>query len=146
MSIKFSLMTSAFLSFLALQSFPAMADHGNFHCDRFPFLNEKAVAAINNLSHNKTMSVIVKQYAEKWEDEEITRTCDAAASGKAADFSCLQGRRDWDAIKSMIPDDLFGMDASSLRPVQLDNQKTRAQERPRRAALEHCEALGVMKR
>lgn len=146
MNIKNSLLTSAFVSILSLHSISAMADHGNFHCDRIPFLNEKAVAAINDLSHNKTMSVIVKQYAEKWEDQEIIRTCDAAEAGKSADFSCLQGRRDWEAIKSMVPKDLLGMDMGSLRPVQLENQKARAQERPRKAALEHCEALGVMQR
>lgn len=125
---------------------PAIADHGNFHCDRIPFLNEKAVAAINELSHNKTMSVIVKQYAEKWEDEEIVRSCKAAAAGKPADFSCLQGRRDWVAIKAMIPTQYFTLDATYLRPHQLDFQSIRAQEQPRKAALDHCEALGVMKR
>lgn len=125
---------------------PASADHGNFHCDRIPFLNERAVKAIDELSHNKTMSVIVKQYAEQWEDAEILRTCEAAAAGEPADFSCMQGRRDWDAIKSLIPQELFAMDAEGLRTHQLANQKQRAQERPRATVLEQCEALGVLER
>ncbi|KPB00616.1 hypothetical protein [Ahrensia marina] len=124
----------------------ALADHGNFHCERIPFLNERAVSAVNKLSHNKTMSVIVKQYAEKWEDEEIVRTCKAAAAGKSADFTCMQGRRDWSAIKDMVPESYFSMDPATLRPFQLEFQKQRAKERPREAALKQCEALGVMKR
>ena len=131
--------------FLALPQ-SARADHGNFHCQRLPFLHENAVAAIKRLSHNKTMSVIVKQYAELWEDADIRRTCDAASAGNPADFSCHQGRRNWDEIQAMIPKELFSLDAKALRTHQLNNQKKRAQESPREAVYQHCAALGVVKR
>lgn len=126
---------------------PAQADHGeNFHCDRLPFLHENAVAAIKRLSHNKTMEVIVKEYAQQWEAQEIRRTCDAAAASKPADFSCLQGRRDWDAIQNMIPGHLSGLDMAALRPHQLELQKKKADERPHEMAYRYCEDLGVIER
>lgn len=125
----------------------ARADHGeNFHCDRIPFLNETAVKSIGELSHNMTMSVIVKEYAKLWEAQEIRRTCEAAAAGKSVDFSCFQGRRDWDAIKALIPDELFGKDTASLRPHQLDLQNLYAETRPHAEAYKYCESLGVIER
>lgn len=128
-------------------SHPASADHGeNFHCDRIPFLNERAVSAIKKLSHNRTMEVIVKEYALQWEAVEIRRTCDAAAASRPTDFSCLQGRRDWDAIGSMIPGQLSGLDAAALRPHQLKLQKLKAETRPHEMAYQYCEGLGVIKR
>lgn len=126
---------------------PAIADHGkNFHCDRIPFLNETAVAAIKKLSHNRTMEVIVKEYTQQWEAEEIRRTCDAAAANKPADFSCMQGRRDWKAIQSLIPDHLAGLDATALRPHQLKLQEMKAEKRPHEMAYRYCEKLGVIER
>lgn len=125
---------------------PTLADHGNFHCDRLPFLHERAVKALKQLSHNRTMEVIVKEYAQQWEVQEIRRTCDAAAAGKPADFSCFQGRRDWDAIQSMIPEHLYGQDMVSLRPHQLKLQKMKAEEQPYEMAYRYCEGLGVLKR
>lgn len=125
----------------------AAADHGeNFHCDRIPFLNEQAVSAIKKLSHNRTMEVIVKEYAQQWEAEEIRRTCEAAAAGVAADFSCLQGRRDWEAIEMKIPEELRTLDAAALRPYQLELQKRKAEERPYEQAFQYCEELGVIER
>jgi len=128
-------------------SAPALADHGeNFHCDRIPFLHERAVKAIDTVSHNRTMSVIVKSYAQQWEAEEIRRTCEAADAGKRADFSCFQGRRDWDAIRAKIPEELFALDATALRPHQLRLQKLRAETRPYEEAFKFCEKLGVIER
>lgn len=145
MNTHFTLILAAGIGFTATLS--AQADHGeNFHCDRIPFLHERAVKAIGELSHNKTMSVIVKEYAEQWQAQEMVRTCEAAAAGKPADFSCMQGRRDWDAIRAMIPDELYELDAASLRPHQLKLQKIQAETRPQEQALKQCEALGVIER
>lgn len=131
---------------LAVPTFAA-ADHGeNFHCDRIPFLNERAVSAIEKLSHNRTMEVIVKEYAQQWEAEEIRRTCEAVAAGDTADFSCLQGRRDWEAIATKIPEELRTLDAAALRPHQLELQKRKAEERPHEQAFQYCEELGVIER
>lgn len=132
---------------LLIVSDPASADHGeNFHCDRIPFLTETATTAIKRLSHNRTMEVVVKEYAMQWEAQEIRRTCDEAAAGRAADFSCMQGRRNWKAIQSMIPDHLSGLNMVALRPHQLELQSKRAKERPHEMAYRYCESLGVIER
>ena len=141
--ITASLATSLLIS----GSVPALANHGeNFHCDRIPFLHERAVKAIDTISHNKTMSVIVKEYAQQWEVEEIRRTCEAAAAGKPADFSCFQGRRDWEAIEAKVPDELFALESKALRPHQLRLEKLRAETRPYEEAFKYCEKLGVIER
>lgn len=135
------------IALLVASVMAAEADHGeNFHCDRIPFLHERAVNAIDQLSHNKTMAVIVKEYAKLWEVREIKRTCEAAAAGKSADFTCMQGRRDWDEIRAMIPEELFGRDTTSLRPHQLELQKKYAETRPHEQAYKFCEGLGVIDR
>ena len=142
---SFSLAFATVLTLASAQ--PVLADHGqNFHCDRIPFLTERAVSSIKELSHNKTMEVIVKEYALQWEANEISRTCEAKAEGRSADFSCMQGRRDWNAIQSMIPGELYKLDMTALRPHQLKLQEVRARERPHEMAYRHCETLGVIKR
>ena len=90
--------------------------------------------------------MIVKEYAQQWEAEEVRRTCEAAAAGKPADFSCFQGRRDWDAIRAKVPDELFALDATALRPHQLRIQKLRAETRLYEEAFKFCEKLGVIER
>lgn len=143
-----NLATKSLLTALVISgSAPTLADHGeNFHCDRIPFLHERAVKAIDTISHNRTMSVIVQTYAQQWEAEEIRRICEAAAAGEPADFSCFQGRRDWDAIKVKIPGELFALDSKALRPHQLRLEKLRAETRPHEEAFKYCEKLGVIER
>lgn len=145
--MNFPVSTLLVVSILFPFTSPSFANHGkNFHCERIPFLHERAVSAINSISHNQTMSVIVKEYAELWEAEEIRKTCEAAAAGKVADFSCFQGRRDWAAIRSKIPDELFALDAEALRPHQLRLQKLQTETQPHEEAFKYCEGLGVIER
>ena len=125
----------------------AHADSGkNFQCSRIPFLSDGAKSAISKLSHNRTMTVIVKEYAFQWENEEIRRTCDAAAAGKKADFSCFESRRDWNAIASKIPRELTVLDRKALRPHQLKLQAIGINGKLRNEALDYCEGLGVIDR
>ncbi|MFK7844049.1 MAG: hypothetical protein AB8G77_02020 [Rhodothermales bacterium] len=132
--------------FLSLSQIAHADNSKNFQCSRIPFLSDSAKAAISKLSHNRTMKVIVKEYALQWENEEIRRTCDAAVAGKKADFSCFESRRDWDAIASMIPSELTTLDRKALRPHQLKLQATGINGKLRNEALEYCEGLGVIDR
>lgn len=126
---------------------PSLADeHKNFHCSSFPFLSDKAKSSIDGLSHNRTMKKIVKEYAYQWENEEMRRTCKAAAAGGTANFSCIDGRRDWNAIASKIPQELTSMDRKSLRPHQLKLQELGSNGRLRNEALNYCKDLGVIDR
>lgn len=123
------------------------ADHGkNFHCSSFSFKSDQAKSAIKELASGNHMKKIVKQYAYRWENEEIRRICKAASEGKAAVFSCLDGRRDWAAIKAKIPKGLFDQADMSLRPEMLRLQEDGANSVGRNEVLDYCEALGVVDR
>ena len=128
---------------------PAFADHGtNFHCSGYPIKSDRAKQAMKRLAHNATMRNIVLAYVFQWENEEIRRICDAAAAGQSADLpadlSCLDGRRDWDAIASSIPADLAGKSNRQLRPHMLELQKQGFNAAKRREVLDYCEGLGVI--
>ncbi|MDD9908690.1 MAG: hypothetical protein OXR62_03270 [Ahrensia sp.] len=124
---------------------PAASDHStNFHCSGFPVKSDRAKQAMKRLTHNATMRNIVLAYVYQWENEEIRRICDAAAAGETADLSCLDGRRDWEAIGSKIPADLADKSNRQLRPHMLDLQAQGFNAVKRREVLDYCEGLGVI--
>ncbi|MBL4582946.1 MAG: hypothetical protein JKY29_14145 [Gammaproteobacteria bacterium] len=125
----------------------ALADHGkNFHCSGFPIRSEQAKEAMSGLAHNNTMRNIVLAYVYQWENEEIKRTCEAAANGETVDFGCLDGRRNWDAIQSRIPEELAGKSNQDLRPLMLQLQEQGFNAGARNKVLDYCEGLGVIDR
>ncbi len=124
---------------------PAFADHGtNFHCSGFPIKSDQAKENMSRIAHNNGMRNIVLVYVYQWENEEIKRTCDAAVAGNPADLTCLDGRRDWIAIQSKIPDDLAGKSNQELRPHMLKLQEQGFNASKRREILKYCEDLGVL--
>lgn len=124
---------------------PAMADHGeNFHCDRMPFLGEKAKAAMDRLAHNSGMRKIISFYAREWENAEIRRICEAGAAGETVDTGCLEGRRDWNAIAANIPENLAGKSNKELRPYMLELSGRGYHTTERKAAMSYCANLGVV--
>lgn len=132
---------------LLVSSQTVFADQGkNFHCDGFPIRSEQAKNAMSRLAHNNTMRNIVLAYVYQWENEEIKRTCEAAANGDKADFSCLDGRRDWDAIQSKIPEKLLGQSNQDLRAHMLELQEQGLNASARNEVLNYCEGLGVIDR
>lgn len=141
-SLSVPLITAALL---LAASQPASADHGeNFHCDRIPFLSDPAKQAMSRLAHNNGMRKIVQFYAWDWENEEMRRICDAGAAGKTADTSCLEGKRDWDAIASKIPADLAGKSNKQLRPHMLELSERGYHTSDRKKVMSHCANLGVV--
>ncbi|MBO6816780.1 MAG: hypothetical protein JJ891_18140 [Rhizobiaceae bacterium] len=140
-SISISLATALLIS--ATQ--PVWADHGeNFHCDRMPFLSDQAKAAMNQLAHNNGMRKIVSFYAWQWENEEMRRICDAGAAGENVDTSCLEGRRDWDAIAAKIPEGLAGQSNKELRPHMLELTERGYHTTDRKEVMSYCAKLGVV--
>ncbi len=130
--------------FLSLSQ-TVLADHGkNFHCSGFPIKSERAKKAMGNLAHNNGMRQIILMYVVQWENEEMRRICDAATTGTTPDTSCFDGRRDWDAIQSKIPDGLTGKSNKELRPLMLELQKQGYHTTRRTDALKYCANLGVV--
>lgn len=143
--MKPRILALAIMVLLTAQS--VRADHGqNFHCSGFPIRSDQAKEAMSHLAHNNAMRNIVLAYVFQWENEEIKRTCDAAAAGQGADFSCLDGRRDWQAIQSKIPEGLSGKSNQDLRPLMLELQEKRFNAAARNDVLNYCERLGVIDR
>lgn len=123
-----------------------LAQAENFHCSAFPFKSTQAVAAFKKHAHNITMRRILEYQAFNWEDTEMRNICKAASEGKSVNFSCMDGRRDWGAIKASIPDAWFTLGNLELRPEMLALQQQRAMNNPREAALSYCDQLGVISR
>jgi len=126
-------------------SHPALADHGdNFHCERMPFLSDRAQEATNKLAHNNGMRKIVQFYAWDWENEEMRRICDAGAAGKSVETSSLEGKRDRDAIAAKIPDGLAGKGNKQLRPLMLELAERGYHTTDRKKVMSYCANLGVV--
>lgn len=130
--------------FLSAMATSAWADHGDFHCSGIPFATGPDKEAVDQLAHNNGMRKILFFLAVQWENEEMRRLCDAAANGEGIDTSCFDGRRDWTAIASRIPDGLEGKSNKELRPVMLKLQSQEHHTTKRAEALRHCANLGVV--
>ena len=142
MELKISLFIGASL---ALFTSPAFADHGeNFHCSGLPFTEGPGKEAVDRLAHNNGMRQIIFFLASKWENEEIKRQCDAAASGTKIDQSCLEGKRDWAAIEATIPEGLAGKSNKEIRPFMLEISNQKHHTTGRKEALSYCANLGVI--
>jgi len=140
------LVIAAFLSFSMVPE--ANADHGkNFHCDFNSFVHPKAAEAMKKIAgSNKGLMRVVEGYTLLWENAEIRRVCDSAASGNDENFGCMGGRQDWNAIKQSIPSELLSMSSKALRPHYLALQKKQADAQPRNKVLNYCGKLGVVAR
>ena len=138
------LLTLLFLTFSLSALQPAHAK--NFHCNSYPFKSQEARTAFKQLAHNITMRRILEYQAFNWEDRRMRQICKAASEGKQGDFSCMDGRRDWEAIKASVPKELFGRDNLKLRPDMLALQEQRAKQNPREQVFVYCEGLGVLSR
>lgn len=124
---------------------PAWADHGkNFHCSGIPFTESPDKEAVDKLAHNNGMRKILFYLAMHWENQEMKRLCEAAASGEEIDQSCFDGRRDWDAIAATIPEGLAGKSNPEIRPTMLEIGKREYHTTERREALKFCADLGVI--
>lgn len=97
---------------------------------------------VREITNMPLMMKVLQEYRSRWDAAYIRQQCDAAASGQAANISCLQGRRDWNAIQAMIPQEIQNADRSTvgahLASLQKENDGLRE-------AFAHCRELGVIK-
>jgi hypothetical protein len=83
----------------------AQAAGGSFVC-KDGFGTMKEIKA--EVGGSSAFISIVNQYVQRWDAGEAQRLCSAYAAGKPVTISCLNGKRDWNAIKASIPPDYFG--------------------------------------
>lgn len=134
---RFSLLVSLALTGLTSA---AVAESGSWACEKQAISDPSVKAALDEIAPNNGIRRIAVEYMRRWDAQEMLRQCEAYAAGKPAEISCLNGRRDWQAIENMIPDELYGLRLSDMRPHYLDLQEN---DDGRKAAWEFCKSVGA---
>ena len=126
----------------ALAAGPAAAeqkDHNSWACEDTPARFERG--EIGKIAQNKTMHMLIQQYMLEWDATHIREQCEAFARGEPHSISCLNGRRDWNAIKASVPEDYFRMDREALRPIL---SAAREKRDLRNDAVDYCREVGAV--
>jgi hypothetical protein len=117
----------------------AQAAEGSFVCkDNFGTLKEIEAEVGGSSGFTK----IVSQYVSRWDAQEARRLCAAYAAGEPVTITCLNGRRDWSAIKASIPAEYFGLGNQQLASA---NAAEREKGNGYREAVAYCRSLGAIK-
>lgn len=85
---------------------------------------------------------IVSLYVARWDAQEARRLCSAYAAGEPVTITCLDGRRDWSAIKASVPPDYFGgsnQQLASAYTAELEKGTGHLE------ALQYCRSVGAVK-
>jgi hypothetical protein len=85
---------------------------------------------------------IVSLYVARWDAQEARRLCSAYAAGEPVTISCLDGQRDWNAIKASIPPDYFGGSNKQLADAYTAEV---AKGTGHLEALQYCRSVGAVK-
>ena len=128
---------------LWLATNPAKAS-GEFACRGVPFVHAQDKTAFAKHAPNGTMRAVLIEYAHLWDAAEMKRRCDAKLRGEPVELTCLQGRRNWDAIIANVPRSVLGSGGVAQRE-HLDALRTeRATGRPHQQAINHCVRTGAI--
>ena len=122
---------------------PARAS-GEFACHGVPFVHEQDKAAFAKHAPNGTMRAILIEHAHRWDAAEMVRLCDAKVAGEPAVLTCLQGRRDWNAIVASVPASVRDASAKAQREHLNALRRERARTRPHQRAINHCVRIGAV--
>ena len=85
---------------------------------------------------------IVSEYVTRWDAEKSRQLCEAYAAGEPVTISCLDGRRDWTAIKEAIPSDYFGGSNQALAEAY---RAERRQGNGYKEAMAYCRSVGAIR-
>ena len=116
---------------------PVWAIGGSFVCKRSPTMEAR-----EHIDGSFALENIVIQYMTRWDAQEAMKQCQAYAEGQPYDISCLNGRRDWNAIIASVPEDYFGRSNKSLAAT------VNAEERKGndyKEAMAYCRSVGAIK-
>lgn len=113
------------------------AGEGSFHCER-----SSLTEASEHVDGGFGLVQIVNQYTLRWDAADAIKQCQAFAEGHDSDISCVNDRRDWDAILASVPDDYFGRSNQSLATVV--RQEIR-DGNGLKEAMAYCRSVGAIK-
>lgn len=116
---------------------PAFAAGGSFACER-----SATMEAVEHVDGGFALQNIVIQYMTRWDAAEAKRQCQAFAAGEPYEISCLNGRRDWDAILASVPADYFGRSNKNLAEA-VDAE--RREGNGFKEAMAYCRSVGAIK-
>lgn len=131
---------SAIATTLTLTAPMAHAVGGSFQCEDQMDMDRDEARAISGT--NNGLLKILMEYRERWDAVYKRQQCEAFAAGEPYDISCLNGRRDWAAIKAMVPSEYFGMSNVDLNPHYQDLQM--ADDGIKEMA-DYCRSVGAIK-
>ena len=92
----------------------AHAVGGSFICENQMDMDQEEAREIAG-SNNGLFQILMKT-RENWDLAHMREQCEAYAEGQPYEISCLDDRRDWDAIVAMVPEEYFGMASEQLTP------------------------------
>jgi hypothetical protein len=84
---------------------------------------------------------IVNQYVRRWDAAKARQLCEAYTAGEPVTISCLDGQRDWAAIKATIPEDYFGQSNKALASTY---EAERRKGNGFKEAMEYCRGVGAI--
>lgn len=127
----------AVLAMTILTTPPAWAVGGSFSCER-PSIME----VTEHVEGSSALESIVNQYRMRWDAREVEKQCQAYADGQPYEISCMNGRRDWEAILASVPADYFGRSNTSLAAtVDMERRAGNGLKE----AIAYCRSVGAIK-
>ena len=117
----------------------AYAVGGSFICENQMDMDQDEARAISG--YNNGLYNILMKHRERWDIAHMRAQCQAYAEGRPYEISCLDDRRDWDAIKASVPEDYFGMSSIQLTPHFHEIQATGEEWRE---VVSYCRDVGAI--
>ena len=132
-------MAVAAAAILTVATGAANAAGGSFVCED-SFGKSKEIKA--EVGGSFAFQNIVSQYVTRWDAQKARQLCEAYAAGEPVTITCLDGQRDWSAIKASIPAEYFG-----LGNQQLASTHTAEMQRGNgfKEAMAYCRSVGAIK-
>ena len=124
---------------LTLSTPMAHAVGGSFICENQMDMDQEEAREISG--SNNGLYQILMTHREHWDIAHMRAQCEAYADGRPYEISCLDDRRDWDAIKSSVPEEYFGMSSEQLTPRFHEIQATFEEWRD---VVGYCRSVGAI--
>lgn len=124
---------------LAMAAGNAQAAGGSFVC-KDSFGKSKEIEA--QVGGSFAFQNIVSEYVTRWDAQEARQLCEAYAAGQSVTIACLDGQRDWTAIKASIPPDYYGGSNQSLASTY---EAERRKGNGFKDAMAYCRSVGAIR-
>ncbi|WMS45224.1 hypothetical protein RDV64_22830 (plasmid) [Acuticoccus sp. MNP-M23] len=141
MTMKTKRLALPFAALVALTAFAgtaSAAEPANFGCG---YEGSEDKSELDARASNYSLRQILEEYRFRWDAAYARAQCKAFSEGKPYQISCLRGRRDWDAIAAMVPNELWGMSRQDAKPFL---NKLKAEDDGYSAAMTYCRELGAI--